>query len=443
MAVTRTLIATYGAYTVAQIDADRPVRYYEGHESGWCEFDFVLTAASSSALQTLVRAAIDAFRAPRQDFTLAIGGSNLVDWSQSSDTGFDANASCWKAGDPWDTGKSQKLTARIEVGLPADKASLDGRRESSVSIGYIASRRRTLTISGTYTAISGTSASAKYAASIAAWATTIQTAVDAAASWKLVDEDNDYFETDKEFRFSRTYEELIAPAQADTDVRAQQTNITIQRMAPGDSFPPSAPVPLRMAIINVSYTAHVDYTQTQSLTTIMNAARFHVWARILALQASSGLALISSDEGYDEDNNVVTLKQVWHAALTRGWREYSRHESLSYDPALVLVPVWADDPWEHLEYRGRQTAFLEIRETGTYVGVFADINPALQAITPEAKPPPGAAWKYVAKPTRSIRRVRKGLDSFTLDEYEMERVHRFRAGGKNQPPAPGPVITPG
>lgn len=171
------------------------------------EVKFRITAANAAAFTSEADTVETAFRTPRQDLELSVGGSTYLDLSQSSNTGLDATPTIRREGDPGKLGVlSRTYTATVTVKLPADVASLDGRREASILVEYDEDRRMTVTIYGIYTAVSGSTASEKYESSIEAFATSILGGF-SSRNFELVDEQFEYFETDKEAKFRRVYTE--------------------------------------------------------------------------------------------------------------------------------------------------------------------------------------------------------------------------------------------
>ncbi|HBY62153.1 MAG TPA: hypothetical protein DEH78_20225, partial [Solibacterales bacterium] len=167
MPITRDLVIVYGSTTVGGSTARQIDGYHivgpKGYASAAVEFSFITTAASQSALATECNTLEAAFRQPRQNLTITLGGNTILSLSHSGNTGFDASPSIIKAGDPADTGLSRHYTVRIDFGMPADNVSTSFRRDSSVTVEYSAARRRRVTISGTYTAnTDGTTAYAQY-----------------------------------------------------------------------------------------------------------------------------------------------------------------------------------------------------------------------------------------------------------------------------------------
>lgn len=430
MTVTRTLVLTYGSYTLdgtgaAQLHAERPVVYREAPDRAFVEFEVVVQAATAGALVTATDALVAAFRAPRQNLTLAQGGSNELSWSQSGHTGFDAAPTCELVpGSNWNGALSRHYRVRIEVGRPADTASLGGRRETTVEIDYAAGRRRRVVIRGVYTALSGTgNASVVYAANATTWCNAVLSAL--GGSWKLENEDADYFETDKEYHFHREYLESVGP-QAATHIRSQSTSVTIRRVGPGDSEGPDGAV-LRLAEVTARLSAFVDSEQSTDLPSYVESARSHLLSRVQALGSFTSLALVSDAPDYNEDDNRFTLTQIYEAVLTAGWSQFTRTETTTLDVGEVLRRVWdLNRPWRRNRYRRQPGMTLVVAASGTYVGELDPTRSLTPEVEPLTPPPDGAEWVHMGTSEPRTRRVR-GLDGSTFGEWEVSRTYQFEA----------------
>ena len=214
------------------------------YESTALEISFVTANhASEAAFVTECQTLEAAFRTPRGDFVWTLGATVIKSLKQSNNTGFDCRPTITKQGDQGDTGRSRRYTVRFDFGLPADNVGTSFRQDSSITVDYSPSRKRTVTIQGTYTANSTdgtTGAYAQYNAQIAAYATTVLTGVDGAATWELVSEpQTQRNETDKNCTFIVVYREIIFNQSAsgldDTDIIDPTLIISRNRSAPGDS----------------------------------------------------------------------------------------------------------------------------------------------------------------------------------------------------------------
>lgn len=437
MAVTRELTIVYGATTIdgssgIHLHGDPPIRWAMRHDGGQLDFTLVVTASSAANLITASNAVIDQFRTPRQDLLVKRGGSNELDLRPSTNSAFDTLPDAVKVGDPFDTGRSQKIAVSIRFGLPANKASLAGRRESNVSVEYDSSRRRTVSIDGVYTAISGSNALAIYSGAIDAWATSVLAAL--GGTYKLVGPESlRYFETVKEISFARTYQELLrdllgedAGATVDTtaDVADQILTIAVRKIGPGDSPNAAGPV-LRLAEVSVSYSAAVP-AGPDALDTVRDAVLAYLDAQVqLAIPDAVGLALIESTPDLNYDESRIQINQTWHAALSAGWSEYMRTERTTYESGVTLRPLWSSSRWRRYKFNRPEAMTVSVTERGLFVGK-DETNARLYGTYPLTIAPAGAVWEHIGTAHGSTPLVR-GVDNKTIDTVMIERVSNYEA----------------
>src|SRR3990167_2569041 len=249
----------YGTYTVGGT-TDNLIDSYHTVERDYItsavEFSFIITAASTSAFATACKNAESAFRKPRQDLEVKVAGSSILALKQSDSTGLDADPKIVKEESLADTAISRRYTVRIDFGQPADNLGLNGLRSSAVDVAQSPNRRRTLTISGIYTAINAADggdpqAYDQYKAQIDTFVTGELAYLDSTAIWELVEEPvAEYNSTNKVVEFSRTYKEFFYPdvgktsaIMDDVDIIAQTIKITRTKNFPGDTPNDSAPPP--------------------------------------------------------------------------------------------------------------------------------------------------------------------------------------------------------
>lgn len=225
-------------------------------------FEVVVVADSYENLHSLSEDLENGMRARDISFTISLDGSDFEYTSGS--TALNVRGSAQKTGNAeTDRGYSRAYQCTIEAELPADDA--DGLRELEVNVAYAPSRQKTVSMRGSYTALGGSTASAKYTAEFDSEASTILTALDAGAVWEMADEQFTRDRLNHVCGFSRQYVELLADqsGQGTDDVEIKDHRLTFSDMAqhPGDS----AEEIHRLRRVAATYDCSVNIDQTTNL----------------------------------------------------------------------------------------------------------------------------------------------------------------------------------
>jgi len=213
----RELSIVYGPVTVGGISTEFLLDGFtrhaitDGKAQSFVEFDAVIVSGTAAGLASKCASLERVFRTPRLSLTVVQSGVKLLEAAHGSASGgFNTEPEIRKVGDVGDSGRSRRYTIRIQYQTPADTATTSGLRESVINVEYDASRIRTIRISGTFTAVPGTSTGrARYAAAIAAHVSAVLSGLGVTTS-ELVGEpvaESDY--DDKVLRFERRYREII------------------------------------------------------------------------------------------------------------------------------------------------------------------------------------------------------------------------------------------
>lgn len=387
---------TYGSYSVGgstgRLITDW-TRHSDEYETSWVEFEFILTADTDAAFATAVDGAIDAFRQPRQNLTVVQNGSTIISLSQSANTGFDAAPSIVKDGDPADTGRSRHFRVRIEFGRPADNVSTNFRRYSTITVEYLPSRQRRVTIAGVYTANStdGTTGSfAQYRAQIDSYATTVLSGIDSAATWERIGEPNvTRNETDKVTNFQAVYQEIIYRQGSTTDVNwvvDPVMSISIERVAPGDSVTgrlslsqgstggvgqtqaevstPSGDSVGRPREILLTYSCSVDETIVSGdaiKTRYKSDLRSFLISQGVDAFGTGAVVLVSEKPGWDKYTSRLTVEMRFLAYLENITKmRVTVNDDTDY--ARVLVGVYSRDAFDYYDYPGSAVRLRTVEE---------------------------------------------------------------------------------
>ena len=460
MPVTRELTVNYGGFTLGGSGARQITEWTkeeDSYEFAAFECEFVTTATTEAAFATEVDAVREAFRKPRQALLVTQGSATILSWSQTANTGFDANPSIIKDGDPADTGRSRHFRIRIEFGRPADNLSLSGRRGSTVKVEYTPSRRRTVTISGTYTATGSTASLTQYTDAIAAYETSALSTVDSTATWERIGEPQvEFFETNKVLNFSRVYREVnVNQSGSSTDEAGlinPQLTITREKMAPGDSVTGSiqvtqgggggtvaAPIEqaqqgiLRPIIINANYESDINFSSasTEAALNTLWTGTIRPWIIQEAKSAMGANNIIIIDEQVTFDryeNRIKAIMQMMALQTDLLRLKISVKDTTSY--GKVLVPVWDTDVFSYYEFQGPVIQIKVFTEEYEKRTIETDANKVADSLvaSPGAVSSLGDDWVIISRtPTTAV--MRKGLVGGVIEniaEVNLETVLQKR-----------------
>jgi hypothetical protein len=318
---------------------------------------------------------------------------------QSDNTGFDCQPSIIKAGDPADTGRSRHYTIRFEFQLPADNVGTAFRQDSSVTVEYSPSRKRTVTIQGTYTANSSdgtTTAYAQYNAQIAAYASSALVIVDSSATWELVSEpQTTRNETNKICAFVVVYREILFNQSSsgldDTDIIDPSVIITRNASSPGDStaggvtvggvgnaaprdpfgggFPggPGSTIvagntspgnqtvtQARPVLTTISFTCHFNKVTITSLSAMKSKWENNLRGYLInvAGQVNIGsVILLDEKPSWDPHERKMSATMEFIVYTSNIFEmTVSVTDHMTYN--RILKPVWDGNPYSRYEYQG-------------------------------------------------------------------------------------------
>lgn len=404
MPVTSPYSLSYGGFSLGAATARRIMGKPKWHlvedsfQLAVIEFTFVTTATSDAAFATEVAAVEAAFRKPRQDLTLTQNSQTLLSWKQSDNTGFDSNPIITKRGGEADTGLSREYTVRIEFGRPADNISTTGRRWSTISTDFDASRRRTVTVAGTWTAIPSpvTAAEANYYSNITAYVASVTSGIDSTVNWeKIAEHVGPRGETDKTVEWSVTMREILYPqSSAGTDDSAivdPVMTIESRRVAPGDSLTgdvalsgvstvevssgsvntvtqgsPGAGVGggtqtvERPIMTTINYRCAVDKTVTTDLKSKYNNTIRPFLIRQANYMLAGSVILVEERMIPEPYGNTISAVLTFMSYTKSIFEQRIRVEDLT-NYSKVLIPVTTPDPYEYYEVQG------PVQRTRTYL----------------------------------------------------------------------------
>jgi hypothetical protein len=444
-AVARTLRITYGTFKVGGVTGTQtdylihgPVKLGNSYQRFSIEFQVLVQNDTAATFATNCASLEAAYRIPRQLIKVEVEGTTPINLDPSSNTGFLAEPTCTKSGDPRaDTGRSRLYNCSIVCQLPADLSGQSGRLDSTITLDLDPSKRRRITVEGVYTALSTNSASAQYEASIGAYCSSILSSFGGGGSFDLVNEDEIPDDANKNCRFRRAYQQVLYASASGGLTHASIRNSLIvyaqSKPSPGDS--PGRGV-VRLRGIQATITCNVDFSVSTSLKSLWDTAiRPYLLSEVQRVFAPS--FVIIDDERFAPDFTQNILVGTMFLSLGGGATtlSYVKIESYDEDPGNLLQPAW-DKASRYAKYLhdGIASLFRQTLETERKVGVWP--RPAT----------PGNSANWVVrhfKPITQVTNLGEGSDHSQLvtdistNLIEEYYVKPGKGGGG------GPVTTPG
>jgi hypothetical protein len=357
-AVTRELSVVYGSTTVGggtEYLLEFPLSIRKDYIDFEIRFPFVLTATSGADFASQIDAVEDAFREKNNRVQVLQDGNTLFDANPADNSGFNTTAEISKIGtEGADSGRSRRYEVTIRGQLPADETGKSGRQDSTIELGEDSARRQTVTISGRYTALSSNDARAQYDASIAAYASTVLTAIDSSATFELIDEMTTNDDEDKNLDFVRVYREILYNQSSgtldDTSIVSDVIRVSRVEDRPGDT-----PIgnPKRLIQLNCTYTAWIDKTESTDLESKWeNTIRGYLVDTVAdSIQSGSKAVVVSAPDYNFSENSISATLTIW---ARNGSSVIEMRKSTTYDTnfGIQVRNVHADDPFAAYEYQG-------------------------------------------------------------------------------------------
>jgi hypothetical protein len=425
--VARELAVTYNGFKVGGDQANRILNEVyvkeQDFERGTVEYVFTIRHDTQAAFSAEVNAVENAFRVPRKDLTITMGGTTITDWSHANSTGYNASPKIMKWGNKQDAGYARWYRVRVEVGLPADTSETSLRRNSYVNVTYSASRRRSVTISGTYTANGATTARAQYEAVFDAYATSVLNVL--GGTYKKLDEPQGTADDqNKELNFSVSYEEIIYTAigAGDASLRGEKITIVRDSSTPGDT--PANGTVERLLHLTAHYEAWFDKTVTVDLVGKWEGLKGSVVTAIQNVLTGGSVGVIGEVPDFDLANNKISVVLSCVGSTRNGICEYKETSASDIFTGNNLVGVTDGDPFSKFDYIG--PGKWQVTLTQVFVTISGG-DPPLN--NPEAiKPPSGFKVKQISS-HRDESDVRWGLPTYAqmieATQVTVIRVYEF------------------
>ncbi len=341
-------------------------------------FELLITGTSYANLQALADTVETTFRkrlTHGETLVISLSGST---WTYTVGTNIlKVVSQVTKAGNSeTDQGFSRAYTISITGQLPADATA--GLRDLEVLVDYAATRQRTVTMRGVYTANSGTNAMTLYRNNFDTEATAYLTAIAAGGqvTWELVDEN---FTIDREKNnttpnphictFTRQYIELIfeqvGATLDDPAIRDHRVTFTNLSQYPADS---KANIK-RLQRVVASYDCAVDITQSKDLPAIYRSkVRDHLRQTFQTNFNPVVFAMEEERVSFDETSNRISVSTqfVFQPSGAEALVEVAQSVAFREARTIDYTPVHQNDElayeadlgWATLERVWNRTAIV-------------------------------------------------------------------------------------
>jgi len=170
---------------------------------------FLIKAASEAALVAACTAAEDALRVRNKNLAITFGATSEYSFSHSANTGFLAQPSISKLPNEFSTRLSRAYKFSLTMQRPADESGYDYRQSAQISVSQNIKGRKTVSISGKYTAGGSNSALENYNTYAATWADSIAQAILGTAKYEILDNSYSYDQENKVLSFTKTYQQKL------------------------------------------------------------------------------------------------------------------------------------------------------------------------------------------------------------------------------------------
>lgn len=343
-------------------------------------FDVIVTSASLQSASDTLEAA---FSQRDQSFSISLSGST---WTYTFGTDvLNSSASIAKSGDPeTDRGNSRSYTCVIEAELPADDQ--DGLRSLEVNVDYEASRRKIISMGGSYSATSTpTLASVQYLADFDAEAATILAAVGLGGTYELVDESYTHDRNNHVCNFSRQYAQLLFDQSQgqldDPAIKDHEVTFTDVSQHPGDSKESI----YRLRRVIASYTCTLDIEQATDLQSVYESSVKPILDATFQSNFSPTVFAVEENRvSYDETSKRLSATVQYIYQKSGGDDVVEVSQSVAFREARNIDYTPVHSQGEYSQYADVGWAVLERISTRTVV-VLGDEEPKRRLGNPGKK----------------------------------------------------------
>lgn len=376
--MSRLLKITYAGLTIGKDQADSSYnltdkyRISHSYTEFSVSFEVVVSNSTRASFLTAESTLLTAYRKPDQAVVVNLNGTDRHNYDPSSNTGFNARATCVKLAGPEDTANSARYRCSVTIQLPADLSGRSGRQSSTVTVDTTPSGKRSITIDGVYTALSSNDAAAQYAAAADTYCSSVLT--DVGGTYNLLPESYSYDDQDKVLRFRRVYQEVYkAESVSATDNAAIcDQKLVVERSDTQESGPwgeggwDRKVTPLQR--IRVSYSCSVKSAQTTDLKALYEGTVLpHITNQVSALTGGT-LVRVGDSPSFDLGENRLAATVDYLANTGSSFLAADIRITHEIDHGIRLVPVWDGSPFSRDKYNVPQSKVITVVRDLTWVG---------------------------------------------------------------------------
>lgn len=355
----RLLAFTYAGLTIGNGGSDDyhltgHYRFIRDYERATLTFEVVVQNDDPDLFLAAEAALVSAFSMPDQTLDVVLGASTRLSFSPAANTGFNTRASARKMAGPDDTARSARYECTVTAELPASLAGRAGRRTSTVNVATSPSGRRTVTISGTYTALGNRAAREQFAAEVDAYCNGVLSGL--GGTWELAGTPQaEADDQDKVIRFQRVYREILYPqAQGKTDHAAIiDPQVTFRLTRSSGEFTQELGTAQPLLELQATYSASVSFDETTDLRTLYEQTiRPYIVAEAARVTGAGAVVVVSESPEYDPGENTVRASLSLMADPGSAFFLARTSVSDSIDKGFIFKPVYNGNPWARDKYRG-------------------------------------------------------------------------------------------
>ena len=268
-----------------------------------------------------------------------------------------------------DTAHSTLYRVTITGDLPADQES--GQRDLEVVVDWTSSNRRTITISGEYSALDDKTATEQYEDQIAAVMSSITSGVDAAATWEYTSRNTTRDRNDKSLRFRWVWKERLANQAAGTLDHASIRDSFLSWHRASDSPGDSSADIRRLDRITALYTCGVDKDVTTDLQALYSDVILpYIEEELQAEWSPSNFGREVENRDLNEDENTITAAVTFLCAIDATDVVSSSIRSRIIEAGGIhYSPAWSGGIYDKYADQGHATRQRQAMRVAEVLGV--------------------------------------------------------------------------